>query len=532
MVSGELLADSYAVDTTATPTGAVGKLIWNDTEGTLDLGLKGGNVTLPVGQAVAQRVTNTTGSNMTRGQVVRLAGSQGNRTTVALAQANNEAGSSKTFGVTTEAINDNHSGFVITEGLIKDLNTSSLTEGAIVWLSPSTAGGLTTTKPSAPDHGVMVGLCVRSHASVGILLVKVQNGYELEELHNVSISSPTDGQVLTYDAALTLWKNANATGGGGGASVSVGDSAPGSPSSGDLWFDSANLQTYIYYDSVWVEVAGGAGGGSGANFAISDTAPSLPGAGDTWYDSTTGRSYIYYDSQWVEMASSRSTSYLSHATEHVRGGTDPLDGDRLQVDYVPAAYTRDSSDVNAGANTDLTAHLKGIDNKVVNIGLVYVGSTTLTAVGTSGQVVSNIFSSTYDNYVIHLNLSNVSTTPMSVLMQLTSGGTPNATASSYASQTLRVESGTGTVTGVSTSTTYWPIVEATGTLPFDPKIELASPYLARATHMSASSIVRGGTWFSGTQLGYHTQAASYDGLKIYTNTGTITGTLRVYGYKN
>ena len=85
-------------------------------------------------------------------------------------------------------------------------------------------------------------------------MVKVQNGYELEELHNVSISTPTDGQVLTYDAALTLWKNANSSGGGGGASVSVGDTAPASPSEGDLWFDSSNLKSYIYYDSSWVEI--------------------------------------------------------------------------------------------------------------------------------------------------------------------------------------------------------------------------------------------------------------------------------------
>lgn len=363
LVSGELLADSYQVDVAATPTGAVGKLIWNDTEGTLDLGLKGGNVTLPVGQAVTQMVSNVTGSNMTRGQVIRLSGAQGNRTTVALATAATEEGSSKTFGVTAEAINDNHSGIVITEGLLMNLNTSSLTEGSIVWLSAATAGGMTTTKPSAPNHGVMVGLCVKSHASTGILLVKVQNGYELEELHNVSITTPSDGQVLTYDAALALWKNANATG-GGGASVSVGDTAPASPSEGDLWFNSDNLKTYIYYDSYWVEVGGGAGGG-GSSFTVSDTAPTSPATGDVWYDSTTGKHYIYYDLFWVEMATSNALSVSSHGSTHIRGGNDVIDGDRLQVDYVPTRYSRNAAASGAGATTDLAAHLGGLDNQLL-----------------------------------------------------------------------------------------------------------------------------------------------------------------------
>ena len=153
LVSGEVLADSYQVDVAATPTGAIGKLIWNDTEGTLDLGLKGGNVTLPVGQSLTQRVSNVTGASMDRGKAVYLTGAQGNRTTVGLARANTENTSSTTFGITSEAISDSGSGFVITEGLLAGLDTSALTEGSIVWLSAATAGALTTTRPTAPDHG-------------------------------------------------------------------------------------------------------------------------------------------------------------------------------------------------------------------------------------------------------------------------------------------------------------------------------------------------------------------------------------------
>jgi microcystin-dependent protein len=54
-------------------------------------------------------------------------------------------------------------------------------------------------------------------------------------------------------------------------------------------------------------------------------------------------------------------STIAHAARHIRGGADIIDGDRVQVDYVPANYTRNSAASGAGANTDLTAHLGGID---------------------------------------------------------------------------------------------------------------------------------------------------------------------------
>lgn len=92
---------------------------------------------------------------------------------------------------------------------MRDIDTSSLTEGGAVWLSPSVAGGMTDVKPSAPNHLVLVGYCIRSHPTLGSIYVKPQNGYELDELHNVKITNPQDGQVLKYSASLGVWINAN-----------------------------------------------------------------------------------------------------------------------------------------------------------------------------------------------------------------------------------------------------------------------------------------------------------------------------------
>lgn len=208
-VSNKRFIDTKSLDfDTVSPDAAgVGKMVWNDTYGTLEYQLKGGNVTLQMGQETVARVVNKEGSTIADGSVVYISGAQGNLPAVKLAQANAESTSSKTFGVATEDIANNNQGYVTLQGMIHGLNTSALTEGANIWLSPSVPGGLTTTKPVAPNHGVWIGICVRQHASVGQIYVSPRNGYELDELHDVLITSPATGHILTYDASTGLWVN-------------------------------------------------------------------------------------------------------------------------------------------------------------------------------------------------------------------------------------------------------------------------------------------------------------------------------------
>ena len=77
-------------------------------------------------------------------------------------------------------------------------------------MSPTTAGRITNIKPSAPNHLVVIGYVVYAHANNGKIFVKVNNGYELEELHNVTetnYTTPIDSDsVLTYDVTNSLWK--------------------------------------------------------------------------------------------------------------------------------------------------------------------------------------------------------------------------------------------------------------------------------------------------------------------------------------
>jgi hypothetical protein len=181
---------------------------WNNDDGTLDLGLKGGNVTLQLGQELVQPVKHATNGGLDNGKVVYITGSSGDNKTVLYARANDEATSANTLGLMTETVTGGNKGFCTTFGLVRNINTSNLTEGGAVWLSKDTAGAMTAVRPEAPNNGVFIGFCVRKHASTGVIFVNVQNGYELEELHNVYAPSPTNGQVLTYVSGNSRWEAA------------------------------------------------------------------------------------------------------------------------------------------------------------------------------------------------------------------------------------------------------------------------------------------------------------------------------------
>lgn len=207
LTGGISTADYLDIDTAATPAGAVGRLKWSSVDAGPEIGMGGGNVTLQLGQEELVYVLNKTGTAFTDMHVVRVVGAQGNRLEVALALADNDVNSASSLAVVTEPIANNQEGFATRGGLVRNVNTSAFAEGAALFLSPTTPGDITSTVPTAPDHAVRIGWCVRSHATVGSIYVHIQNGYELEELHNVLISTPTNDQVLQYESATSLWKN-------------------------------------------------------------------------------------------------------------------------------------------------------------------------------------------------------------------------------------------------------------------------------------------------------------------------------------
>ena len=172
---------------------------------------------LAAGTAVAKNlevlVRNQTGSSIPVGSVVYISGATGNLPLITLAQANNDTNSAQTMGFVKTTIANNGQGYVIVRGLLENVNTSAFAEGVQLYLSPTTAGAWTTTKPVAPQHMVYIGIVIRSHPTLGTVLVAVQNGLELEELHDVLITAPTNGQVLKYNSTSGLWVNGTDVGG-------------------------------------------------------------------------------------------------------------------------------------------------------------------------------------------------------------------------------------------------------------------------------------------------------------------------------
>lgn len=201
-----LSTDHVDFNITHPSTSSQARVLWDDGEGSLVVGLKGGNVDLDIGQENVALVYNGSASAVNVGEVVYISGAQGNRPSISLADASSEAQSSKVLGVVSEQINSGSEGYVTTFGVIKNVDTQLLTPGDALWLSAS-AGLYTTTKPTSPDHLVFIGYCITSDSNNGRIFVNPQNGYELEEIHDVLISSPQDKDVLTYDSSTSLWKN-------------------------------------------------------------------------------------------------------------------------------------------------------------------------------------------------------------------------------------------------------------------------------------------------------------------------------------
>ena len=168
-----------------------------------------------VARTIYQTAKNETGSALAKGKPVYVTGAVGASGKVRVGLASNvaEAQSSKTFGFTAESISNNGEGQVITEGLLSNIDTVGGADGDPVWLgaSGSVIFGL-ANKPQAPQHLVFLGIVVRGgHANNGSIFVKIQNGFELQELHNVLIQSPVNNNALVYDSATSLWKNYDLT---------------------------------------------------------------------------------------------------------------------------------------------------------------------------------------------------------------------------------------------------------------------------------------------------------------------------------
>ena len=158
-------------------------------------------------------VTNADSVTITKGQPVYAFGGQGDRLTVKLASNLTDATSAQTVGIVlSSSIAANQKGLIIVNGQLDGLNifpTSTWADGDAVYLG-ATAGTVTKTKPTAPNHLVYLGfVTTANNGSAGRMYVRVQNGYELDEIHDVKITSVANNDILKYNSSTSLWENSN-----------------------------------------------------------------------------------------------------------------------------------------------------------------------------------------------------------------------------------------------------------------------------------------------------------------------------------
>ena len=194
--------------TASVPTQSTGLMYWNGASNAVSYWSDVTGISHNLNQELHIRVVNKTGSPLTKGSIVYLNGAQGNRPTVTLAKADSEITSSSTLGMVVETIANNETGIVVINGEVEGLNTNSFLEGDLIYLSPTTAGQFTKTKPQSPDHAVRLGVVLSAHLNQGKVFLQVVNGYELDELHNVYYPiTLANGHVLQYNLSNTRWEN-------------------------------------------------------------------------------------------------------------------------------------------------------------------------------------------------------------------------------------------------------------------------------------------------------------------------------------
>jgi hypothetical protein len=165
----------------------------------------GGGSASDTSKVVIAQVHNATATTLLKGEVVYLFGANGSVASVKRANNKQDSTSSKTFGIVRRDIASGGTGFITTQGQIEKLNLGSYAEGDILWLD-SIDGQMTKFKPVAPYHQVFIGVVERANSGNGLAYVKPQNGYELGELHNVSVNGNPNNAILYFDSTNRLWK--------------------------------------------------------------------------------------------------------------------------------------------------------------------------------------------------------------------------------------------------------------------------------------------------------------------------------------
>ena len=294
--------DYIDFDTAYATTLAAGQLGWNGND-TLSLGMIGGNVIQHIGEDLYFYCKAT--ATITKGQVIMFTGAVGASGVPTGAPATGITDGTYIMGIAAENIANNGFGLVQAFGELRNVNTSGYADGDILWYNPAVAGGLTKTKPVAPNLKAQMAAVINGgSAGGGTILIRISAGSTLGGTDsNAQIDTPSNGQIITYDGQDGYWKNTDLT---AGTAISVAESVTGVLTINNTGVTSAVAGTGISVsgatgavtvtntapDQTVVLTAGTGISTSGTypNFTVTNTAPdqvvALTGAGTTTVSGT------------------------------------------------------------------------------------------------------------------------------------------------------------------------------------------------------------------------------------------------------
>lgn len=191
-----------------------GQLSWNAAEDTLDLTM-GGGVIQQVGYETYMYVKNDTGSTITNGTVVGFSGVN-SEILISPYTANSSANELYFVGVTTRDMADQDTGPVTIYGKVRGLDTTgpgaeTWVAGDILYASPTTAGGFTKVRPTAPNVVIPVAAVLSVDATDGEIMVRPTIPMSLDYGTFDSTSSQTLAAVNTA-TAITLGNTLSSNG--------------------------------------------------------------------------------------------------------------------------------------------------------------------------------------------------------------------------------------------------------------------------------------------------------------------------------
>jgi hypothetical protein len=238
-------------------------------------------VAFPItGQAgtLVREVRNNSGATITKGTVVYINGASGNRPTIAKAIATTDATSAQTFGLVQADISNNSNGYIVAFGDLDGLDTSAFTEGAQLYLSSTVLGGYTITKQYAPAHLVYIGVVTRSHVNQGRIEVRIQNGYEIDELHDVAAQTPSNNDGLFYNSTNSLWEN-----------KSIATALGYTPANAATTLTINGVTYDLSTSRTWTISTGISGSGTSGQVTYWSGASAVSGSNNLFWDNTNGR---------------------------------------------------------------------------------------------------------------------------------------------------------------------------------------------------------------------------------------------------